>query len=152
MATYAVSMEELKLKKIAVLLLAVLALIALGSVAYADDDTVGYIDDVRVLSQFSKFQQAQKQLEELDKKKSSAAKAEFDKETDEVKKKNIVEKLQMEMREEEAKLMTPVFKELNDTVAEVAKQKGVTLVMNKVLVYFGGVDLTMDVINALKTN
>ena len=152
MATYAVSMEELKMKKIAVLLLAVLALIALGSVAYADDDTVGYIDDVRVLSQFSKFQQAQKQLEELDKRKSSAAKAEFDKETDEIKKKNIVEKLQMEMREEEAKLMTPVFKELNDTVAKVAKQKGVTLVMNKVLVYFGGVDLTMDVINALKTN
>ena len=152
MATYAVSLEELKMRKIAVLLLAVLALIALGSVAYADEDTIGYVDDMLVLRQFSKFQQAQKQLEELDKRKSSAAKAEFDKETDEVKKRNIIEKLQTEMREEEAKLMNPVLKEVSDTVSKVAKQKGVTLVLNKLLVYYGGIDLTQDVINALKTN
>ena len=92
------------------------------------------------------------QLEELDKRKSSAAKAEFDKETDEVKKRNIIEKLQTEMREEEAKLMNPVLKEVSDTVSKVAKQKGVTLVLNKLLVYYGGIDLTQDVINALKTN
>ena len=140
------------MKKTAVLLLAVLALIALGSVAYADEDTIGYVDDMLVLRQFSKFQQAQKQLEELDKRKSSAAKAEFDKETDEVKKRNIIEKLQTEMREEDAKLMNPVLKELSDPVSTVAKQKGVTLVMNKFLVYYGGIDLTQDVINALKTN
>ena len=140
------------MRKIAVLLLAVLALIALGSVAYADEDTIGYVDDMLVLRQFSKFQQAQKQLEELDKRKSSAAKAEFDKETDEVKKRNIIEKLQTEMREEEAKLMNPVLKEVSDTVSKVAKQKGVTLVLNKLLVYYGGIDLTQDVINALKTN
>ncbi|MCR5335490.1 MAG: OmpH family outer membrane protein [Synergistes sp.] len=140
------------MRKTAVLLLAVLALIALGSVAYADEDTIGYVDDMLVLRQFSKFQQAQKQLEELDKRKSSAAKAEFDKETDEVKKRNIIEKLQTEMREEEAKLMNPVLKEVSDTVSKVAKQKGVTLVLNKLLVYYGGIDLTQDVINALKTN
>ncbi|MBQ9881219.1 MAG: hypothetical protein IJM42_01230 [Synergistes sp.] len=51
------------MRKTAVLLLAVLALIALGSVAYADEDTIGYVDDMLVLRQFSKFQQAQKQLE-----------------------------------------------------------------------------------------
>ncbi|MBQ9881218.1 MAG: OmpH family outer membrane protein [Synergistes sp.] len=88
----------------------------------------------------------------MDKRKSSAAKAEFDKETDEVKKRNIIEKLQTEMREEEAKLMNPVLKEVSDTVSKVAKQKGVTLVLNKLLVYYGGIDLTQDVINALKTN
>ena len=66
------------------------------------------------------------------------------------KKSEIVQNLQFEMREEEAKLMNPVLKEVNDTIAKVAKQKGVTIVVNKALVYYGGIDLTQDVVNALK--
>ncbi|MDO4560503.1 MAG: OmpH family outer membrane protein [bacterium] len=138
------------MKKTAALLLAIAALFAFGAISYAADDKVGYVDDMGVLQQFSKFQQAQKQLDELGKKKSNAAKAAFDKESDEKKKSTIVQNLQLEMREEEAKLMNPVLKEVNDTIAKVAKQKGVTIVVNKVLVYYGGIDLTQDVINALK--
>ncbi|MCD8233770.1 MAG: OmpH family outer membrane protein [Cloacibacillus porcorum] len=138
------------MKKIAALLLAIAALFAFGAISYAADDTVGYVDDMGVLQQFSKFQQAQKQLDELGKKKSNAAKAAFDKESDEKKKSEIVQNLQFEMREEEAKLMNPVLKEVNDTIAKVAKQKGVTIVVNKALVYYGGIDLTQDVVNALK--
>ena len=138
------------MKKTAALLLAIAALFAIGAISYAADDTVGYVDDMGVLQQFSKFQQAQKQLDELGKKKSNAAKAAFDKESDEKKKSEIVQNLQFEMREEEAKLMNPVLKEVNDTIAKVAKQKGVTIVVNKALVYYGGIDLTQDVVNALK--
>ncbi len=138
------------MKKTAALLLAIAALFAFGAISYAADDKVGYVDDMGVLQQFSKVQQAQKQLDELGKKKSNAAKAAFDKESDEKKKSTIVQNLQLEMREEEAKLMNPVLKEVNDTIAKVAKQKGVTIVVNKVLVYYGGIDLTQDVINALK--
>ncbi len=138
------------MKKTAALLLAIAALFAFGAISYAADDKVGYVDDMGVLQQFSKFQQAQKQLDELGKKKSNAAKAAFDKESDEKKKRTIVQNLQLEMREEEAKLMNPVLKEVNDTIAKVAKQKGVTIVVNKVLVYYGGIDLTPDVINARK--
>ena len=138
------------MKKTAALLLAIAALFAFGAISYAADDTVGYVDDMGVLQQFSKFQQAQKQLDELGKKKSNAAKAAFDKESDEKKKSEIVQNLQFEMREEEAKLMNPVLKEVNDPIAKVAKQKGVTIVVNKALVYYGGIDLTQDVVNALK--
>ena len=138
------------MKKTAALLLAIAALFAFGAISYAADDTVGYVDDMGVLQQFSKFQQAQKQLDELGKKKSNAAKAAFDKESDEKKKSEIVQNLQFEMREEEAKLMNPVLKEVNDTIAKVAKQKGVTIVVNKALVYYGGINLTQDVVNALK--
>ncbi|MCD7952703.1 MAG: OmpH family outer membrane protein [Synergistaceae bacterium] len=138
------------MKKTAALLLAIAALFAFGAISYAEDDTVGYVDDMGVLQQFSKFQQAQKQLDELGKKKSNTAKAAFDKESDEKKKSEIVQNLQFEMREEEAKLMNPVLKEVNDTIAKVAKQKGVTIVVNKALVYYGGIDLTQDVVNALK--
>ena len=138
------------MKKTAALLLAIAALLAFGAISYAAEDKVGYVDDMGVLQQFSKFQQAQKQLDELGKKKSNAAKAAFDKESDEKKKSDIVQNLQLEMREEEAKLMNPVLKEVNDTIAKVAKQKGITIVINKALVYYGGIDLTQDVANALK--
>ena len=68
----------------------------------------------------------------------------------EKKKAQIVQNLQLEMRQEESKLMSPVLKEVNDTISKVAKAQGVTIVLNKVLVYYGGVDLTRDVITALK--
>ena len=138
------------MKKTAALLLAIAALFAFGAISSAAEDQVGYVDARGVLQQFSKFQQAPKQLDELGKKKSNAAKAAFDKESDEKKKSDIVQNLQLEMREEEAKLMNPVLKEVNDTIAKVAKQKGITIVINKALVYYGGIDLTQDVANALK--
>jgi outer membrane protein len=139
------------MKKLAVLLLvAVLAIFSANSVASAADEKVGFVDEMAVLQQFPKFKQAQQQIEAIGKKKSDTAKAAFDKETDEKKKANIVQSLQLEMREEEAKLMNPILKEINDTIAKVAKTKGVTIVLNKGLVYYGGIDLTNDVVTALK--
>ena len=139
------------MKKLSVLLLvAVLAIFSANSVASAADEKVGFVDEMAVLQQFPKFKQAQQQIEAIGKKKSDTAKAAFDKETDEKKKANIVQSLQLEMREEEAKLMNPILKEINDTIAKVAKTKGVTIVLNKGLVYYGGIDLTNDVVTALK--
>lgn len=138
------------MKKTAIFVIALLAVFALGTVSFAAEEKVGFVDDMAILQQFSKFKQAQSQLESISKKKSDAAKAAFDKETDEKKKAQIVQNLQLNMREEEAKLMNPVLKEVNDTISKVAKAKGVTIVLNKVMVYYGGVDLTQDVITALK--
>jgi len=78
------------------------------------------------------------------------AKAAFDKETDDKKKAVIVENLQLDMRNEEAKLMTPILKEVNNVIAKVAKAKGITIVLNKGLVIYGGIDITNDVVTALK--
>lgn len=139
------------MKKYVVLLLAIVALFASSAALYAAQDVIGYVDDMQVLQQYPKFEQARKQLNDLSNKKSNDAKAAFDKETDENKKNEIVQNLQLEMRDEEAKIMTPILKEVNETIAKVAKQKGVTIVVNKALVYYGGMDLTQDVINALKT-
>ena len=138
------------MKKFAVIMVAVMAMFVFGATAFAADEKVGFVDDMAILQQFSKFKQAQQQLETISKKKSDAAKAAFDKETDEKKKAQIVQGLQLDMRQEESKLMSPVLKEVNDTISKVAKTKGVTIVLNKVLVYYGGIDLTQDVITALK--
>ena len=139
------------MKKLSVLLLvAVLGIFSAYSVASAADEKVGFVDEMAVLQQFPKFKQAQQQIEAIGKKKSDTAKAAFDKETDEKKKANIVQTLQLEMREEEAKLMNPILKEINDTIGKVAKTKGITIVLNKGLVYYGGIDITNDVVTALK--
>lgn len=138
------------MKKLVVLIISVMLILAFSASSFAADEKVGFVDDMTVLRQFSKFKQAQQQLETLGKKKSDAAKAAFDKETDDKKKANIVQNLQLELRNEESKIMTPVLKEVNDTISKVAKSKGVTIVLNKALVYYGGVDLTQDVVTALK--
>ena len=139
------------MKKLVILLLvAILAIFSAYSVAFAADEKVGFVDEMAVLQQFPKFKQAQQQIEAIGKKKSDTAKAAFDKETDEKKKANIVQTLQLEMREEESKLMNPILKEINETIAKVAKTKGITIVLNKGLVYYGGIDITNDVVTALK--
>jgi len=138
------------MRKVFILMAAVMAIFTAGAVASAAEEKVGFVDDMAILQQFPKFKQAQQQLEAISKKKSDAAKAAFDKETDDKKKAQIVQNLQLEMREEESKIMNPILKEVNDTIAKVAKSKGITIVFNKALVYYGGVDLTPDVITALK--
>jgi outer membrane protein len=139
------------MKKIAFLVVLVTILTAGAGAAFAAaNETVGFLDEAYVLSQYGKFKQAQEQFEQIGRKKSEAAKAAFDKETDDAKKQQIVQNMQLEMREEEAKLLSPVFQELNRIVEKVAKAKGVTIVVNKGLVYYGGVDLTNDVVTELK--
>ncbi|NLD05089.1 MAG: OmpH family outer membrane protein [Synergistaceae bacterium] len=138
------------MKKLVVLLVAAIAIFSLNAVAFAAEEKVGFVDEMAVLQQFPKFKQAQQQIDAIGKKKSEAAKTAFDKETDEKKKANIVQTLQLEMREEESKLMNPILKEINETIAKVAKTKGITIVLNKGLVYYGGIDITNDVVTALK--
>ncbi len=138
------------MKKLVIALVTILAVFSVYSVAFAADEKVGYVDEMAVLQQFPKFKQAQQQIDAIGKKKSDAAKAAFDKETDDKKKAKIVQNLQLDMRQEESKLMTPILKEVNDTIAKVAKSKGVTIVLNKGLVYYGGIDITNDVVTALK--
>lgn len=136
------------MKKILVLLTAFV--LSFTATAFAADDKIGYVDDLAILREFSKFKQAQEQIDNLGKAKAEKAKAAFDKETDEKKKAQIVQNLQSEMRNEETKLMKPVLKEVNDAIAKVSKAKGITVVLNNGLIMYGGVDLTQDVIIELK--
>ena len=63
------------MKKYVAILLAVVALFAAGAASYAAEDVVGYVDDMQVLQQYPKFEQARKQLNDLGNKKSNEAKA-----------------------------------------------------------------------------
>jgi outer membrane protein len=116
----------------------------------AAEDRIGFIDSMRVLASHPKYGILQKQLDEFIQKKSDEAKAAAEKETDQAKRMEIVERARKESGEEEYRVMNPVTDEINKVIEEVAKSKGVTVVMNRALIFFGGVDLTDDVINSLK--
>lgn len=139
------------MKKVSAILLAVFVLtLAVGTGVAAAADKVGYIDDGRVLSQSEKFKKAQESLQKLSVTKTNAAKAAFDKEKDEKKKAQIVQNVQLELREAENKMITPIYSEINAIIAKVAKAKGVTIIISNRFVLFGGIDITDDVIKEIK--
>ena len=139
------------MKKILVFVLVtfVLTLVMGAGVALAADK-VGFVDDVYILSQSDKFKKAQEELDKLSQTKSAAAKAAFDKESDEKKKSQIVQNMQLELKEAENKMITPILTEINNAVARVAKAKGITVVFNRRLVFYGGIDITEDVVKEIK--
>lgn len=139
------------MKKLAMLFLAIFTLVLVMSAGIAlAVDKVGFVDDVYVLSQSDKFQKAQQNLEKLSKTKAAAAKTAFDKEKDEKKKQQIVQNMQLELRESESKMITPIISEINAIISRIAKAKGITIVLNRQLVLYGGVDITEDVAKEVK--
>jgi len=46
--------------------------------------------------------------------------------------------------------MQPLFKDIDLAIRTVAKAKGLTIVLDKTQVFFGGMDITNDVIQELK--
>jgi outer membrane protein len=58
--------------------------------------------------------------------------------------------MRREIAEEEQKLMQPLFKDIDLAVRTVATAKQVTVVVDKTALFYGGVDITDDVVQELK--
>jgi outer membrane protein len=134
---------------IPVLILGVLLVTALAGLAAAEEK-IGVIDPQKVLFQHPKFEQAQKQIKSVVEKKQAEAKDAMDKTTDNNEKQRIFETKRQEAAREEQKIMEPIFKDIDLAIRTVAKAKNVTVVLDKTQVFFGGADLTEDVIQELK--
>ena len=137
-------------KKILVSSLLIAAVVVLSGSAACAADTIGVIDSQKIVTQHPTFENVTQQLQQISKNKESEAKAAADKETDAAKKAQVVQTKRMELAREEQRLMEPVFKDCEAAVRVVAKKKNVTLVLEKGSVYFGGQDITEDVIQELK--
>ena len=74
----------------------------------------------------------------------------MDSEKDQDKKAEIYQAKRRELAQEEQRLMQPLFQEAQMAVRTVAKLKSITVVIEKGAVYFGGIDITDDVIQELK--
>ena len=136
-------------KILSVVTLSVLVLTALSGIAMAEEK-IGVIDPQKVLFQHPKFEQAQRQIKTVVEKKQAEAKDAIDKTSDNNEKQRIFETKRQEAAREEQKIMEPIFKDLDLAIRTVAKAKGVTVVLDKTQVFFGGADITEDVIQELK--
>ncbi|MDR1376504.1 MAG: OmpH family outer membrane protein [Synergistaceae bacterium] len=137
-------------RKIALLGLMLLVVVFLGEKTANAADTIGVIDSQGIISKHPAFEDAAKQLQQIAKQKESEAKAAADKETEPAEKARVVQAKRVEMTREEQRLMEPIFKDCQEAVRVVAKKKNVTLVLEKASVYFGGQDITDDVVQQLK--
>ncbi len=133
----------------AVLALGVL-LVATASGIAAAQEKVGVIDPQKVLFQHPKFQEVQRQIKSVVDKKQQEARTAIEQTSDNQQKQQIFEKKRQEAAMEEQKLMEPLFKDIDLAIRTVAKLKSITVVLDKGQVFFGGTDITEDVIQELK--
>lgn len=132
----------------ALLTVALLSLAACTS--FAAEEKVGGIDPQKVLFQHPKYEQTLKQIQTIADQKQDKAKADIDKESDNNKKAQIFQNMRREIAEEEQKLMQPLFQDIDLAVRKVAGSKQITVVVDKTALFFGGVDITDDVVQELK--
>lgn len=139
------------IRKLAIGLILAVMIVNFSAIAlFAAEDRIGYIDSPRVLVSHPKYDELQKQLDGFIKKKSDEARASAEKEKDPAKRLEIIEIARRESGKEELRLMNPITEEINKVIETVAKSKGITVVLNKVLIFYGGQDLTEAVIASLK--
>jgi outer membrane protein len=133
----------------AVFVLSVFLLAAFGGIAVAQEK-IGVIDPQKVLFQHPKFQEVQQKINSVVQQKQQEAKTAIDQVTDNQQKQQIFETKRQEAAMEEQKLMGPLFKDIDLAIRTIAKAKGITVVLDKGQVFFGGTDITEDVIQELK--
>ncbi|HPX04137.1 MAG TPA: OmpH family outer membrane protein [Synergistaceae bacterium] len=137
-------------RKIVISLFAVLFFSLLVSGAAFAQDVMGCVDPQKIMFQHPKFEEVQKQIRDVTNKKQEEAKAAIEKETDDKKKAQIFQTKRTEAANEERKLMEPIFKDINLAIRTVANAKKITVVVDKGAVFYGGTDITDDVIAELK--
>ena len=137
-------------KRIGILLSLALLLICSSAVLASANEKIGVIDSQKIIFQHPRFEAVTKLLQQISQKKENEMKMAVDKESDQNKKAQIFNTKRNEFAQEEAKLMQPIFQEAQVAVRTVARLKGVTVVIEQSAVYFGGIDITDDVIQELK--
>ena len=137
-------------KRIGILLSLALLLICSSAVLASANEKIGVIDSQKIIFQHPRFEAVTKQLQQISQKKENEMKMAVDKESDQNKKAQIFNTKRNEFAQEEAKLMQPIFQEAQVAVRTMARLKGVTVVIEQSAVYFGGIDITDDVIQELK--
>lgn len=118
--------------------------------AFAAEERVGGMDPQKVLFQHPKYEQTLRQIKAVADKKQNEAKAAIDKETDNNKKAELFQKMRKEIADEEQKLMQPLFNDIDMAVRTVAGAKKITVVVDKTALFYGGIDITDDVVQELK--
>ena len=98
-----------------------------------------------VMANYPKHNEARQQLAEFAQNKDALIAAE----PDETKRRQLFEEGRREYAEHEREIMAPIFQEVSNTIAEVAKANNLSAVYNVGAILYGGTDITDEVIKAL---
>jgi outer membrane protein len=123
------------------------ALVSLAGAA----DTAGVVDSQKLLFQHPEFDAVAKHLMEMSRQKGSEIRFVLDGETDPAKRAEILKAANREIEKTEERLMAPIRKDCEEAIAAVMRKRKITIVLKKDAAYFGGADITEDVIAQLKT-
>ena len=127
------------------------ATLVFGFAAFAmAADTIGTISSQQLLLQHPKFKQVQAQLKKISDQKEKEARTAIEKEKNDQAKQQIFNKKRGELAQEEQKLIEPLLKEIDAAIKKVADAKKLTVVLEKEATFYGGTDITNDVIAQLK--
>lgn len=137
------------MKKIITLALIAFVL-SFASSALAASDRIGYIDATLVLLSHPRYEQTQKHMNEFVTKKDEEVRVAAEKETDPQKRIALLEEARRASGDEEVRVMNPITEQINEIIKKVSAAKGVTVILEKTSIFFGGVDITEDVIKELK--
>jgi len=137
-------------KMVALSLAAAFAVLLTGGTALAGD-VIGVIDSQLIVSRHPAFEEAARQLQQFVRQKEREAMAAIDRETDQARRAEIMQSTRMDMAREERRLMEPIYVDCQEAVRVVARQRNVTIVLERASVYFGGQDITDYVIQQLLT-
>lgn len=118
---------------------------------------VGYVDINKILENHPRIEKAKKDISDF----AVKAKADYQKQLDEaVKNKTATEaqqlkteyevKLNQAVAQKQQEILKPILDDIKLVVRDVAKKKGIDIVLRGEIVVVGGVDLTEDVIKAIK--
>ena len=105
-------------------------------------DVIGVIDSQQIISRHPNFEATIRQVQQIMRQKENEARLAIDAEPNEARRAQIMQTKLMEARREEQRLMEPIFNACQEAVRIVARQRNVTVVLERSAVYFGGVDIT----------
>ena len=148
-----VTLQKKQVKIISVLI----ALVFVGSVALtqsgsgiasAASSNVGVVDYRQIAQQSSQLQDIQSQMQ----KEVQDAQKEFEEKSanmSDQEKNDYYQQTQQRLAQKNQELMEPFQKSIEDSVKSVAEAKGLSVVLEKSSVVYGGQDITQDVIKKL---
>ena len=143
-------------KKIYLLMgvLVLMAVVCACSAAFAAEERVGGLDPQAVLFQHPKYEQVNAQLTNMRRQREIEIQTAISRETDENRRNEVgsemARRARLELAEEEQRLMQPIFREIDIAIRTVATAMGLTVVIDSTAVFYGGVDITNDVVQEVR--
>lgn len=135
--------------RLPVLIVATLLLIGIGgwSITRAEKvSSIGFVDTARLANEYPEMKAMRQQLE----KQTASLQSEYDKSSanlSQEEKVKLFQKYQADLDAKKETLVSAALAKAMQTVSDVAKEQGLTVVLEKQAVLFGGKDITNDVLH-----